>query len=110
MDLTAHLRQPGGNEIGGLEFLEAKLRVLMDVSPPSRQLCMEVGDAIDDRHGKAPGGRVILGIRKRAHDGVLRDPVKCRAGAIDLASENQPEMAIFKGHGLSSPAKWGGLQ
>ena len=41
-----------GDDVGGAMLFERRLRMRVDVTPPSGHLVMERADLIDDRHGR----------------------------------------------------------
>ena len=53
--VTADGAQLLGDERSGLVLLETELGPLVQVASPSRELVVVLGDAVDDRHGCAPG-------------------------------------------------------
>src|SRR5260221_4655868 len=55
IDLDTEPGERRGDEIGCPVLLEGHLRMGVDVVPPPRHLGMELGDAVDDRHGGLPG-------------------------------------------------------
>jgi hypothetical protein len=54
---------------------------LMDIPAPGLDIGLQIGDAVDDGHGKSRSGLSVLSSLARA-----RDPPNTRAGAVQQAA------------------------
>ena len=57
MDLDAEALQLFGDDVGRAVFLEGGFRMGMDIPAPYGHVVVEIGDAVDNRHGSSLLGR-----------------------------------------------------
>ena len=57
MHLDAEFLEPRGDEFRGALLLEGGLGMGVDLVPPGGEVGMEIGNPVDDRHGRLLGKR-----------------------------------------------------
>src|SRR3979490_452448 len=66
--VAAEFPQPVRHECRSAMYVVQQLRMLMDIPAPSLDIGLQIGDAVDDGHGKSRSGLSVLPCLARSYD------------------------------------------